>query len=153
VAPASAVTLRYTMTGVDTDGIVEFAQFDIDSNAVPDDFELGAEFAFFDLPGIYTYGNFTIDLDDMYFYHADFGGGIFGQSGITATNGLQLYTGSEDASTLLTGTFVLTDYYDGAPLMLTVTAVPEPMTWALMIGGFAMTGAVLRRRRVHAVLV
>ena len=26
------------------------------------------------------------------------------------------------------------------------TAVPEPTTWALMIGGFAMAGAMLRRR-------
>ena len=26
-------------------------------------------------------------------------------------------------------------------------AVPEPATWALMIGGFGMAGAVLRRRR------
>lgn len=30
------------------------------------------------------------------------------------------------------------------------TAVPEPTTWALMIGGFGMMGAVLRRRRAAA---
>lgn len=30
---------------------------------------------------------------------------------------------------------------------LTAGAVPEPMSWALMIGGFAMTGAAMRRRR------
>ena len=29
-------------------------------------------------------------------------------------------------------------------------AVPEPATWALMIGGFGLTGATLRRRRVMA---
>jgi hypothetical protein len=28
--------------------------------------------------------------------------------------------------------------------------VPEPMTWALMIGGFAGVGGVLRRKRAHA---
>jgi hypothetical protein len=28
-----------------------------------------------------------------------------------------------------------------------LTAVPEPASWALMIGGFGLTGAVLRRRR------
>ena len=27
-------------------------------------------------------------------------------------------------------------------------AVPEPMTWALMIGGFAMTGVAMRRRKL-----
>ncbi|WP_293677766.1 PEPxxWA-CTERM sorting domain-containing protein [uncultured Phenylobacterium sp.] len=30
------------------------------------------------------------------------------------------------------------------------TAVPEPASWALMIGGFGMAGAVLRRRRALA---
>ena len=35
------------------------------------------------------------------------------------------------------------DYvFDG----VTTTAVPEPATWALLIGGFAMTGAAMRRR-------
>jgi hypothetical protein len=39
-------------------------------------------------------------------------------------------------------TFVLS--FDG---VLTVQAVPEPATWALMIAGFGLTGAALRRRR------
>jgi len=34
---------------------------------------------------------------------------------------------------------------------ISVTAVPEPMTWTLMIGGFGLAGAVLRRRRALAV--
>ncbi len=34
----------------------------------------------------------------------------------------------------------------GAPLQ--VVGVPEPAAWALMIGGFGMTGAILRRRRM-----
>ena len=33
--------------------------------------------------------------------------------------------------------------YNGA---ITLTAVPEPATWSLMIGGFAMTGLGMRRR-------
>ena len=41
-----------------------------------------------------------------------------------------------------------TDYsYDSTGFNVTLTAVPEPATWALMIGGFAMTGAAMRRRR------
>ncbi len=31
-----------------------------------------------------------------------------------------------------------------------LTAVPEPASWALMIGGFGLTGAALRRRRTLA---
>jgi hypothetical protein len=30
---------------------------------------------------------------------------------------------------------------------VTITAVPEPTTWALMLAGFALTGYALRRRR------
>jgi hypothetical protein len=33
----------------------------------------------------------------------------------------------------------------------TIGAVPEPATWALMIGGFGMAGAMLRRRRQVAI--
>ncbi|WP_293347597.1 PEPxxWA-CTERM sorting domain-containing protein [Phenylobacterium sp.] len=44
------------------------------------------------------------------------------------------------------------DAADGYRLdSLTVTAVPEPTTWALMIGGFGLAGAALRRRRSLAV--
>ena len=34
-----------------------------------------------------------------------------------------------------------------------VTAVPEPATWALMIGGFGLAGGALRRRRTTAAAV
>jgi PEP-CTERM motif len=43
------------------------------------------------------------------------------------------------------------DAADGYRLdSLTVAAVPEPTTWALMIGGFGLAGAALRRRRAAA---
>jgi hypothetical protein len=34
---------------------------------------------------------------------------------------------------------------------VSIAAAPEPATWALMIGGFGMAGAALRRRRTSAV--
>ncbi len=34
-----------------------------------------------------------------------------------------------------------------------INAVPEPATWAMMIGGFALTGAALRRRRRDTAVV
>ena len=45
------------------------------------------------------------------------------------------------------------DNHDDFILRLTVTPVPEPATWAMMIGGFGMLGAALRRRRATAVLL
>lgn len=40
---------------------------------------------------------------------------------------------------------------DFAPNNATLAAVPEPASWAMMIAGFGLAGAVLRRRRVHPV--
>lgn len=58
-------------------------------------------------------------------------------------------------SNLNTLTFVVTD--TGPPAALLVSglngsagAVPEPSAWALMISGFGLAGAALRRRRVVA---
>lgn len=40
------------------------------------------------------------------------------------------------------------DYtYDSTQVIFNFTAVPEPQGWALLIAGFGLTGAVLRRRR------
>ena len=39
---------------------------------------------------------------------------------------------------------------DSTGVNFAVTLVPEPATWALMIGGFAMTGFAARRRRIVA---
>lgn len=43
--------------------------------------------------------------------------------------------------------FIHTDFINNAISI----AVPEPATWGLMIGGFMMTGAMLRRRRTVAI--
>jgi hypothetical protein len=68
--------------------------------------------------------------------------------------------GSESVNTLLTGNFRYYDFVStvaaggasgGNVLLksLTVTPVPEPETWALMIAGFGGIGAALRRRRTQ----
>ena len=38
------------------------------------------------------------------------------------------------------------DYGANVSATFTLTAVPEPATWAMMIGGFAVVGAAARRR-------
>jgi hypothetical protein len=43
-------------------------------------------------------------------------------------------------------------YNRGTPVRSFAGAVPEPATWAMMIGGFGLAGAAARRRRPAAVL-
>ncbi len=52
--------------------------------------------------------------------------------------------GADDTNTF--PSFLLVDNF-----VVQNTAVPEPATWALMIGGFGMTGSMLRRRRLAIV--
>jgi hypothetical protein len=44
------------------------------------------------------------------------------------------------------GNAVISDF---APENATVASVPEPASWALMLGGFGLVGSALRRRRVQ----
>lgn len=41
-----------------------------------------------------------------------------------------------------------TAYIDGISTAVATAAVPEPASWALMIGGFAIAGAAMRRRQL-----
>jgi hypothetical protein len=82
-----------------------------------------------------------------YPYVPGFAGG-FSYDG-TATHwfwGAQVYSGTEAAPTFVNGTYNLTGYADGAAGTLVISNVPEPVSWAMMAGGFALAGGALRRR-------
>lgn len=69
-------------------------------------------------------------------------------------SGPQIYTGPEDAPTLLA--FGPTSFIDiGTNKEVTIfaldsSAVPEPATWATMVMGFGLVGTAYRKRRVSA---
>jgi len=146
-APAQAALLDFTITGDYT------ASFQLDSSPVPSDSASGLGFVLWDVPG---FPDAAISLADIYFYNAGVGGGMeisdfYGSSTLLVTDGPQLYSGSEFAPTFLLGTYALTQYQGSGTYTLTIAdaaagAVPEPATWAMMIGGFGLVGAAMRRR-------
>jgi opacity protein-like surface antigen len=69
-------------------------------------------------------------------------------------NGPTLYTGTTAAPTFTLGNFALS--FSGIDLDLTIAAqsvggVPEPASWAMLIAGFGLTGAAMRRRRISTI--
>lgn len=99
-------------------------------------------FGFFIESNMLAMHNFTLALSDgstvSGSYHGDSGAGFLG------------FIGSGVTSATITGTdfFAVGDFYVAKPV--SVDAVPEPASWALMIGGFGLVGGALRRRKAVA---
>lgn len=80
----------------------------------------------------------------------------FGAIGFPASGQLAMFrvssaAGAPVGSWMLTSVVVATDDFGDhealADATLTITAVPEPQTWALLAGGLALVGGVARTRR------
>lgn len=127
--PAQAVTLLYQFQG---------HSFTIDEQPVPIENGIGGFKAALTGP----------PYSGVYFWTSLFGGGfsLYNMSGnsILDPYGPQLFNGDVANPTLYSGTF----YLQGIPLYVTqvVAPVPEPLTWAMMIGGFGLIGGLMRRR-------
>lgn len=99
----------------------------------------------FDDPATFNIA-FTSSLSDYLLLHGP-GSPEFGYflprtaDGVFVTN--VLYLGYDNQITATDD-----DNHDDLVIRLTVTAVPEPAAWAMMIAGFGVVGAVARRRRV-----
>jgi hypothetical protein len=145
-APAQADPFKFVITGDYS------ASFILDSSPSPDDGIVGLYFTLWDIEG---FPDAIFGLADVHFYNGSFGGGIgiedfYGDTFLLLTDGPQLYSGGEDAPTFLTGTYGLTEYQGTGTYSLTISAVsaavPEPAAWGMMIGGFGLAGAAMRRR-------
>ena len=154
--PVQAATYLFTLTG-DTDT----ASFVLDSSPTPD-FVGGDPSPFFEIDGVP--GSFTgsgqapgagpLHIGDVQFYVADAGGGFEVNDNTTGApifslTGSQLFTGTVDAPTFTLGEFDFTNDFFFGPVNehLSITAVPEPATWAMLVLGFGVVGFAMRRRR------
>lgn len=149
---ASASTYLFTFSGGDYQG-----SFSIDSETVPG-YSSGLSATFFNVP--VTYDGMSA-LSTASFYNDDALGGLYlyTQNIVTLVDasGPQLFTGPNNDPQFLVGTFELDAI--GSPDIITLTisldtagAVPEPASWAMMIGGFGLAGAAMRRRPVKVAL-
>jgi hypothetical protein len=74
--------------------------------------------------------------------------GALGASGITYGDLMQLETANDEitfSGNTLTYSFV--SRADSGDFLRVITAVPEPASWAMLVGGFAMVGLAARRRK------
>ncbi len=159
-SPASADPYKFTLTGPFA------AVWTIDSSPMPDEVgTAGDSFVVHDVSGNYSQipGNENASvkyLADIQFYTDEVSGGfqIYNyyndDTSLLTTDGYQLFTGTVFAPTFKIGSFALVDDNDEETSFnltiehaITVAAVPEPSTWAMMIGGLGIAGGALRLRK------
>lgn len=114
----------------------------------------GYSFSLTDVGG--SFGGAT-GIADLTFFNGTPGGGLLisrtGPSGFAdylfdAAN-FQLYAGSERAPIFRprAAPYRLDGLSTPGTFFVTIAPVPEPASWALMVGGFALVGGALRHRR------
>jgi hypothetical protein len=144
---ANAAQYQFDISGAYT------AHWELNSSAVPNDATLTAAFTFWDVEG--AFANASTNKVDLTFFNISQGGGmgiddLHAGVNLLFVDGPQLYSGSETAPVFTPGTFALTDFQgtDKSTLKITeLSAVPEPATGAMLLGGLALVFASIKRRR------
>lgn len=142
-APASAALLNFDFTGGYS------ASFQLDSDIQPTRYDdHGA--AYDDISG--TFGGKTYTSNIFSIFQSSDGGGVAiylkgGEPTLADMSGDQVFSGSLAAPKFNLGVFNLTENTAGKAVTLTISAVPEPATWALMMVGFGMVAGAARYRR------
>jgi len=142
--PAAADPITFVLSGGKT------ATFTIETNTTPDFFStsaFGNQISYDNVSGIFggIAGNASIGFGTFLFATLNIGGTPLG---FTQYAGPDLFTLVNDKPVFAFGSYALNSITSGpATLTISAGAVPEPMAWAMMLGGFGMLGATLRYRR------
>jgi hypothetical protein len=93
-----------------------------------------------------------VSLHDFHFKASAAGGGLGrqeagGLTGLRDYSGPVLFTGPTSAPIFILGSFSLIGPGGSGSYELTISAVPEPTSWGMLITGFGLTGAAMRRRQ------
>ena len=141
VSAASAETLYFSWVGSYGPGQDATARWELDSDPTPAEIGLG-DFVLAFEDGHQTLGAQSDVAPSGGFHDSSQGGGFFLESNLLENYdvGPQIFTGTLEAPHFSPGTYV------GQYGTLTITAVPEPAAWALMMTGVAFVGGALRRR-------
>ena len=128
------------------------ASWQLDTDVAPDLSLPESGLTYFDVVGVFP--NAVFDIADISFFHSKVGGGLSlddfnSEQTLLIADGPQLYGGSEDNPTFTTGSYALTEFDGTGTYTLTISAVPEPATYGMMLGGMALVGFALRRRQAR----
>ena len=133
-----ASTLKFTFSGV------ENGTFLLSSTPTPTVVS-PTFYAEFDNVSV-TNSTFGSPLDFLFFTTFDSGGFADGPD-FPGYFGAQVFTGNESAPVFAPGVFLLSSVFGGPPdETLTITATPEPSSFALMLTGLAAGAATVRRK-------
>jgi hypothetical protein len=129
-----------SFSGLDDNGDLQLVSFNGEVTAFSMSFSGNANVAAFTLGYADLYG-LVYDLDGGPLGDFD-SPGLFELEGIDADNGVALYFAGP-------GPFDFCG--EGYTCAVVANFVPEPASWAMMITGFGLTGAAMRRRRYRAI--